>query len=155
MTPSSTFTFADLRQVQPIQGWEEFLHDGEGFLQTAVAAHEKRKKVFTAEILYNIIAMAIEKFVMAALMRHGTMPYNHTMVDLTAAMEETFPGKLDGIRDRLLHLDAYQDICDLDGFSITPPPMEEVPAMLELAETLQSLVTQRLIPNAGQREATP
>jgi hypothetical protein len=140
MKPSPTFTFADLQHVQPIQGWQEFLHDGEGFLKTAVAAHAKRKKIFTAEILYNIVAMAIEKFVMAALMRYGTMPYNHTMVDLVAAMEETFPGKLAGLRERLLQLDKYQEICDLEGFSITPPGMEKIPAMLETAAKLQVLV---------------
>jgi hypothetical protein len=148
MTPSPTFTFADLQHAEPIQGWQEFLHDGEGFLKTAVAAHAKRKKVFTAEILYNIVAMAIEKFVMAALMRYGTMPYNHTMTDLVAAMEGTFPGEIDAIRERLLKLDKYQEICDLDGFSITPPPMEEIPAMLETAATLKSLVVRRCIPGA-------
>lgn len=63
---------------QPIDGWETFLGDGEGYLRTAVNAHQKQKKVFTAEILYNMVAMAIEKLCMAALMRHGTMPMNHS-----------------------------------------------------------------------------
>ena len=140
MNPSATFTFTDLQQARPIQGWQDFLDEGRGFLKTAVAAHAKGRKVFTAEILYNMIAMAIEKFVMAALMHRGAMPYNHTMADLTAAMEETFPGEIDDIRERLLQLDGYQEICDLDGFSIAPPPMAEIPPMLELADTLQSLV---------------
>ena len=148
MNTSPAFTFADLQHAQPIQGWQEFLHDGDGFLKTAVAAHDKRRKVFTAEILYNIVAMAIEKFVMAALMRHGTMPYNHTMTDLVAAMEETFPGEIQDIREGLLRLDSYQQICDLDGFSILLPAMEEIPAMLELADTLKSLVVRRCIGNA-------
>jgi len=145
MNPSSTFTFADLQDAEPIQGWQDFLHDGKGFLKTAAAAHAKRNKVFTAEILFNIIAMAIEKFVMAVLMRHGAMPYNHTMADLAAAMEETFPGEINDIRERLLQLDSYQQICDLDGFSIAPPAMAEIPAMLELADTLHYLVVRRCI----------
>lgn len=84
--------------------------------------------------------MAVEKFVMAALMRHGTMPYNHTMADLVEAMEETFPGALADIREGLLHLDTYQDICDPWEFTIIEPTMDDIQAMLDLAEKLRELV---------------
>ena len=73
--------------------------------------------------------MAIEKFVMAALMSHGAMPYNHTMADLVEALEETFPGAVATIRDGLLQLDKYQEICDLEGFSIRPPEMKKIPSI--------------------------
>ena len=121
MNTLSSFLLSDLKNAQPILGWQDFLYDGEGYLKTAVGAHAKRRQVFTAEILYNLVAMAIEKFVMAALMRHGAMPYNHTMRDLVEAMEATFPGAINDIREGLLQLDAFQQICDLDGFSITSP----------------------------------
>jgi hypothetical protein len=128
--------------AQPIGGWEDFLKDGEGFLRTAAGAYEKQKKIFTSEILYNIIAMAIEKFVMAALMRHGALPYNHTMRDLVEAMDETFPTAIDDLREGLLRMDQYQEICDLDGFRITPPEKSEIPGMLEMAQKLQRLTKQ-------------
>jgi hypothetical protein len=134
-----------LQSLKPISGWEEFLHHGEGYLKTALAAHQKNIQAFTPEILYNLVAMAIEKFVMAALMRHGAMPYNHTLADLVEAMEETFPGQLADLGDKLLALDKYQEICDLDGFKISPPKPEEIPAMLDIAEKLQQLVQKELI----------
>lgn len=134
-----------LAGVEPIRGWEEFLSDGQGYLNTATKAYEKGNPVFTPEILYNLIAMAIEKFVMAALMRHSTMPYNHTMADLAEAMEATFPGKIEGLSQGLLDMDKYQEICDLDGFKITPPGMEQIPEMLELAHQLHTLVTNELV----------
>ena len=130
--------------IKSIQGWEEFLADGNGYLRTAKGAYINRKKIFTSEILYNIIAMAIEKFVMAALMRHGAMPYNHTMADLVEAMEETFPDTITDIREGLLKLDAYQDICDPYEFTIVELAMDEIPVMLDLAEKLQQLVTNDL-----------
>ena len=83
--------------------------------------------------------MAIEKFVMAALMRHGTMPYNHTMIDLVEAMEQTFPGAIADIRQGLLRLDSYQDICDPYDFTITEPDRDEIAAMLDW-QKLQKLV---------------
>lgn len=132
-----------LSSIQPVPGWRKFLEDGRDFLATAAAAYAGRKKVFTPEILYNIIAMAIEKFVMAALMRQGTMPCNHTMADLVEAVEEILPGVLGEIREGLLHLDTYQDICDPDDFALNPPDMEDIPGMLDLAGRLQSMVENR------------
>ena len=139
-TNTTVIGFGDIKtEPESIQGWEEYLHDGDAFLQTGLAAHEKRKKAFTPEILYNIVAMAIEKHVMAALMHKGELPYNHTMVDLVAAMEEVFPGAIVEIKDGLLELDRYQEICDVDAFNITPPSVEEIPGMLNLAVNMQSL----------------
>lgn len=133
-----------LAGIEPIRGWEEFLGDGEAYLGTATGAHAKKKEIFTPEILYNLIAMAIEKFVMAALMRHGTMPYNHTLADLVEAMENTFPDRMKELGEGLLEMDKYQEICDLDGFKIVPPSMEEIPGMLELARQMHTLVTEQL-----------
>ncbi|WPD21881.1 MAG: hypothetical protein Q3M24_14820 [Candidatus Electrothrix aestuarii] len=133
-----------LAGLEPIKGWEEFLSDGERYLNTATAAHTKQKKIFTPEILYNVIAMAIEKFVMAVLMQRGTMPYNHTMTDLVEAMESTFPGKMAGLGEGLLEMDKYQEICDLDGFKITPPGPEKIPGMLDLGKQMHTLVTEEL-----------
>lgn len=130
--------------ITPIQGWEKFLEHGNGYLRAATGAYCNGNTRFTAGILYNIIAMAIEKFVMAALMRHGTMPYNHTMIDLVGAMEQTFPGAIADIRQGMLQLDTYQDICDPYDFTITEPGRDEIPAMLNLAGKLQQLVRDNL-----------
>ena len=146
MTNSQLFALSDLTDVSPISGWQDFLHDGQGFLATASAAISLKRKTFTAEILYNLIAMAIEKFVMAALMRHGTMPYNHTMKDMVEAMDETFPAAINDFRDDLLKMDSYQEICDLDGFKITPPEMSKITGMLTIANKLEVLVTHKLAP---------
>jgi hypothetical protein len=129
-----------LSSIQPIQGWHDFLQEGRGYLSTATAAYARRKKIFTPEILYNIIAMAIEKFVMASLMRHGTMPYNHTMADLVEAMEQIFPDALSEIREGILNLDKYQDICDPYEFTLMAPDMNDIPGMLDLAGRLQNMV---------------
>lgn len=130
---------------QPIDGWETFLREGQGYLRTAVNAHQKQKRVFTAEILYNMVAMAIEKFFMAALMRHGTMPMNHTMVDMMIAMEQTFPHAVTEIREAVIALDTYQQICDPWTYTMDPPEMAEIPSMLQLAEQIHVLVANELL----------
>jgi hypothetical protein len=132
--------FADIKaEPEAIQGWEEYLHDGDAFLRTGLSAYEKKKKAFTPEILYNIVAMAIEKLVMAALMQQGALPYNHTMRDLVEAMEEVFPKEIAEIKEGLLDLDKYQNICDVDTYTIIIPNEEEIPKMLALTVKMQKL----------------
>ncbi len=148
-TAPSMVGFGDIRSTpEAIVDWDVFLHDGEAFLRTGIAAHTKGKKAFTPEILYNIVAMAIEKFVMAALMQRGALPYNHTMGDLVESMEEVFPGAMGKLKDGLLDLDRYQEICDIDTFNIVAPAMEEIPEMLALATTMQELVYETTRPKS-------
>ena len=123
-----------------IEEWNDYLHEGEQYLATALNAYKKGKKAFTAEILYNLIAIAIEKFFMGALMRHGFLPYNHTMHDLVAAMDEKLPGFLDEIRDRVLALDAHQEICSIEEYNRRPPSMDEIPEMLGTAQRVRDLI---------------
>lgn len=126
--------------MRSIEGWEDYFTEGEGFLKTADAAYKKEKKAFTPEILYNMIAMSIEKFIMSALMRYGALPYNHTMKDLVEAMDSTFPSAIDDLREGLLRMDRYQEICNPDGFRITLPKRSEIPGMMNIAQKLKGLV---------------
>ncbi len=137
----------DIRR-EPIKGWEDFFREGEDYLKAAKGAFLRHKESFTPEILFNIIAMAIEKFIMAALMRHGALPYNHTMTDLVEAMEEVFPDGVKSFRQGLLDLDKFQEICDVDAFRITPPALEEIPEMLELAHGLRNLAYSKIVGEA-------
>lgn len=130
--------------IRPVRGWEDFLGDGQKYLQTARAAYAGRKSAFTPPILYNIIAMAVEKFAMAALMRRGTMPYHHAMAGLVAAMEEHFGEAIGDIREDLLSLDRYQEICDPDEWTVSPPDMTDIPGMLALAGRLRAVCEKSL-----------
>ena len=65
-------------------GYEAFFDEGNKYLKTARGG-VKRPAVFTTEILYNIIGLAIEKHIMAALMAKGCLADNHTFTDLVDA----------------------------------------------------------------------
>ena len=143
MIQSNLLQAEQIVPMEPISGWETFFKEGNDYLRGARGGFEKRRSVFTAEILYNMVAMAIEKFVMAALMKKGAMPANHTMADLVEALEFSYPGVVDPFRDELLRMDGYQEICDLDTYSIAPPAMESIPGMLQLAEQVKALTATR------------
>ena len=130
---------------EPIKGWEEYLREGKQFLATANNAYTQRKEPFTTPILYNLVAMAIEKLIMALLMKSGKLPYNHTMHDLVEAIDEFLPGELAGLGNELKAWDGFQDICDMESYSITPPTMGQIGGMLTLALKVQARVMASVI----------
>jgi hypothetical protein len=132
------FGLIDFSQIQrqPIQEWQLYHQEGEQYLNVAIAAIHKRRTVFTPRILYNLLAMAIEKLIMAALMERGRLPYNHTMHDLAEAMEAWLPERIAALSARIRETDRFQDICDLHEAVMPDPSMQEIEEMVELCRQL-------------------
>jgi len=120
-----------------------FMDEGNKYLKTARGG-VKRPAVFTTEILYNIIGLAIEKHIMAALMAKGKLADNHTFTDLVDATKQI--GEIDaGIADQLRRYDSYQNICPVfAGYHRAEPPTEAIPEMIATAEAVQAWA-QRMI----------
>lgn len=128
--------FADIR-TQAIDDWQQYQAEGRQFLDLAERAHRKGSKAFTTEILYNLIAMAIEKLVMGALMAIGRLPYNHTMHDLVDALGQWLPDVIQGMEDSIRRLDSFQEICDPYVCTTVTPTTAEITAMIDLARQLE------------------
>lgn len=139
-------------QIQPreniiqIDDWQDYFRDGEQFLRVAKGAIKKHKKTFTPEALYNITAMAIEKYIMAFLMKNGDLPENHTMGDLAIALER-HTGEIPSLRKKLEFLDTFQDICDLEESHYIQPNAEQIETILEIGTEIQRLLTPHLASN--------
>lgn len=126
-------------QLVQLEDWRSFNKEGDDYLKTALRAATKRREVFTAEILYNLAAMAIEKHIMALLMFHGDLADNHTMRDLVHSLERHLSLE-PGLKERLLFLDTFQDICDQESYRHTPPGEAELAQILRTAEEVQGFV---------------
>lgn len=116
--------------------WEEFSDEGDAYLKTACGG-QNRPAVFTPEILYNILGLAIEKHMMAALVANGMLADNHTFTDLIDATKQI--GEIDeAIADQLRTFESYQDICPVfAGYHRAAVPAEAIPEMIETAEAVK------------------
>lgn len=110
-----------------ISGAEEMLAEGEGFFRVVERSHLK-PKVFTPEIVHNLLSMAMEKFAMAILMHRGELPDNHTFFDLVTALKAIVPMSAE-IEAALLAVDEESDLCSLEIRQTKIPPPERM-AML-------------------------
>lgn len=125
--------------IVQIDNWQDYRTDGEKFLQTATQAHSKNKKAFSTDTLYNVTCMAIEKLIMAFLMKNGDLAENHTMADLLRALQLHL-GSIPDLEEKLLYLDTFQEICSLENFTIQIPSEEDVVKMLAIGEDVRAIL---------------
>ncbi len=123
-----------------IENWMEYRRDGEQFLHVALMARQKKRRHFTPEILYNLTGMAIEKLVMAYLMKQGDLADNHTMTDLVDALERHM-GNQPRLRQKFHYLDSFQEICDPESFTVKKPSDEDTTAILAIGEEIRDFLT--------------
>ena len=123
-----------------IDDWRVYRRDGKQFLNTARAAHARQKNTFSAETLYNLTCMGIEKLIMAFLMSRGALPENHTMHDLARALDNHL-GDVDDLCRNLDYLDSFQEICDPDRTEIRTPDGNDIIRILSIGTDVQKLLT--------------
>ena len=126
-----------------ITNWQEYRRDGEQFLHTAMMARKKNKKCFTPVILYNLTGMAIEKLIMAYLMKNGDLAENHTMGDLLTALER-HAGSQPELAEKLHYLDSFQEICDLEAYSVKIPTQEDTEVILAIGQKISDFLRPHL-----------
>jgi hypothetical protein len=125
--------------IVQIDNWRDYRRDGEQFLHTATEAHNKKKKAFSTDTLYNVTCMAIEKLIMAFLMKNGDLAENHTMADLLRALQLHL-GEIPDLAEKLMYLDTFQEICSLDEYTIHIPSEEDVVKMLAIGEDVRAVL---------------
>ena len=120
-----------------VTDWKNFMTEGDQYLKTARGGIN-RPAVFTAEILYNILGLAIEKHVMGALMANGHLADNHTFTDLVEATKQI--GEIDkAIADSLLKFESYQNLCPVfAGYHSANITMDVIPEMIDTAGAVQA-----------------
>ena len=128
-----------MKSIQ-IVDWQIYRRDGTQFLNTARAAHAGQKKAFSAETLYNLTCMGIEKLIMAFLMSRGDLAENHTMYDLARALTNHIGGT-DDLCHKLDYLDSFQEICDPDEINLRIPDRQDVVRILSIGDDVQKLLS--------------
>jgi len=103
--------------------WRTWIIQGDDYLKASKPKGKKSK--FGTTILYNLLSMSMESYIMAILDIHKTLPENHTYTDLINALEVTIA--LDEVlKNRILKYESIQSICSVDKFIINEPTEGEI-----------------------------
>jgi len=124
-----------MEAIHEISGIEPFLLEGEGYFRVARNSHH-RPLIFTPEIVHSVLCMALEKFIMAILMRTGNLPDNHTFADLVHALKSEIPVSAE-IEAALLALDRESDLCSMEIRNVRIPGPERMRELVAIGARLQ------------------
>ena len=116
--------------------WKTWLKNGDQYLKAATPKGEKSR--FGTDILYNLLAMSFEGYAMAILDYHGTLPDNHTFIDLVTALELVSPLE-QSLKGRILKYEGLQTICSIDKYLRTDPTEEEIHDLREAIKEVSKI----------------
>lgn len=103
--------------------WELWLKEGDQYLGAATPKGKSSK--FGSEIRYNLLSMSMEKYIMAMLDFHQTLPDNHTYTDLFDALDKVM--EIDPeLKDRILKYENIQSICSIEKYHTEAPSETEL-----------------------------
>ncbi len=108
--------------------WRTWLVHGDQYLKASGPKGSKSK--FGTEILYNLLSMSMESYVMALLDVNHTLPDNHTYTDLMDALE-TVMWIDPKLKERIMKYESIQSICSIDKFYINKPSDDEITDLRE------------------------
>jgi hypothetical protein len=122
--------------------WYDHVVAGIQYLKTAKKG-ESRPEVFTNELTYNLIALAIEKLLVGLSLYHGKIPQHHRLDSLVQAVVKIEPME-DNLVENIKALDDYQNLCSLEVYHLPIPNDLEIRSMLEIAKRVEHFVIQSI-----------
>jgi hypothetical protein len=141
MTDSSTIISSsgkksDKKTGEPEAHWSIWLREGRQYFR----AGSGEKGRFNNAVLYNLLAMAFEKFIMAILGFHLSLPINHTFTDLIYSLEKFYP--LDAeTKEILLKLETKQEICSFEDCMRADVSDEDIGIMRETIRKFDTMAS--------------
>lgn len=116
--------------------YDDFIRHAEQFHNAAIGGRN-RTKVFTSEIMYNIMAMAIEKYFMGVLLYNKDLADNHTFQDLIDSARRVATVD-DDIVEELKSYEKYQNLCPaFEGFFHHETSWDVIDQMLGTTEKIK------------------
>jgi hypothetical protein len=138
---------------QKLYPWETWLGQGLDY-EKAAGGRSDKPSPFSPAIQYNLIALALEGYVMAMVNFHGSLPENHTFSDLISAWEQVAP--LDAnLKSTILKYEDMQSICSLDNYHRFEPKPEDIQALRAAVAALGEIVRTTCRPELYQAGLKP
>jgi hypothetical protein len=121
---------------------ERYFDAGTSYLETAKRGH-RRGSVFTATMIYHILCISIEKFLMGIFCYHNAIPQHNTlshMVQELAAFTEVSKELIEQVQA----IDNVLNLCDPNAPLQMMLTERQLQAMLTVGEKIRSLAAAHL-----------
>lgn len=136
-------------QLQAINGWNDHILDGRKYLQTATKGLQ-RPEVFNNELIFQLVAMGIEKLIVGVWQYHRQMPADHTLSGLVEGLLGVCPMEAELV-SRIKAVESMDDMCALTVSHRLPPGDAQIEEALAVGEAVVRFVDGHLPANQGGR----
>jgi len=121
---------------------ESYFDAGNSYLETAKRGH-KRSSVFTGTMIYHILCLSIEKFLMGIFCYHNAIPQNSTLSHMIqeAAAFTDMPVEL---IEQVKSMDNVLNLCDPNAPLQAVLTESQLQGMLSVGEKIRNLVSAHL-----------
>jgi hypothetical protein len=119
-----------------------FIKEANEFYKAAVGG-VKKKKIFTNEILYNLVSISMEKYFMGFLTAKNQLPQCHTlknMINEVKALVEVD----EWIVQKMYYFDDVQQICSLIHYHRKTISDADINEMISVLSAIKELVERNL-----------
>lgn len=120
----------------------QWIAEANGYFKAATGGLN-RKEIFTNEILYNIISMSIEKYLMGFLVSRNQLPQCHTLSNMIQEVKVLTPVS-DYIVQKMNYFDKVQQICSLVNYDKTIITDKDILVMINLLKEIRVMVQENI-----------
>jgi hypothetical protein len=121
--------------------WIGFCKEGTDYRRRALIMKDSDQ--YSAQLIFHIASMSLEKLLMTVALYYGIMPFNHTFQDLADAVSgiKDFPPLLcSSIRE----FDQLYGICSIDDYQRSEPDERDLEQILLVIEKLEEWISTHL-----------
>ncbi len=116
----------------------------DSYLSTITSAFNNKNRKFDNDLLYNMIAICFEKYMISWLAYHDTIATSHLPLMLYRELNPFEPTLSVSLRKTAILVGSFEGICSIEDFGYRTPNDTQMVSMIEGLNELKDLVSSRL-----------
>ncbi len=116
----------------------------DSYLTTITTAFYNQNRRFNNDLLYNMITIAFEKFMVSWLAYHDQIATSHLPLMLYRELNPFEPALSETLRKSAILVGSFEGICSIDGFGYRTPTDSDIEKMIGGIGELREEVSHRI-----------
>ncbi|MFI3266356.1 MAG: hypothetical protein R3Y15_04305 [Rikenellaceae bacterium] len=122
----------------------ECMEYAESYLKSAKSIFSTENRRFDNDLLYNLISICFEKFMVGLLAHHDWIATSHLPLMLYREAVKYEPELGESIRKTAILIGSFEGICSIEDFGYKTPTDEQIEKMLSGLEEVREFIAQRV-----------
>ncbi len=117
---------------------------GVNYLKSAKSSFRATPRRFDNDLLYNIISISFEQFMVGLLAHHDWIASSHLPLMLYREALPFEPEMGEGIKQTAILIGSFEGICSIEDFGYKTPTDEQIVSMIEGLDELAAFIAKRV-----------